>query len=326
MGRVLVTGATGFLGGSLVRSLVTEKVDVIATGRNEQLLVQLPMADCNRFVWDMAEPMDENLLATLGGVTAIVHCAAYSSAWGHQRQFWSANVDGTQNCLDLASKLNVRHFVHVSTPAVYFKFEDQIGIRETQPLPKPINAYAETKAIAEQRVRDSGVPFSILRPRGIYGAGDTALLPRLLKAAATGPLPRFRNGAAKTDITYVEDVVFAIMATLNAGTAATGEVFNVSGGDALPIGEIVEKACAASGTRVRWRNLPVAPALAAVRLGEGIARLRKNQPEPRVTAYGLGIFAYSQTLDISKAQRLLNWQPRISFDEGLSRTFSEQSA
>ncbi len=305
----------------MVRHLAREKIDVVATGRNAQLLAQLPVSDRDRFVWDIAEPLNEKLLATLNNVTAIVHCAAFSSAWGDLRHFWNANVEGTQNCIDVASKLGVDHFIQVSTPAVYFKFEDQVSIAETQSLPKPINTYAETKAIAEKRVRESGVSFSILRPRGIYGAGDAALLPRLLKAAATGPLPRFRNGVSQTDITHVEDVVSAILATLKAN--ATGEVFNISGGVALPIEEIVEKACAASDIALRWRNLPIRPTLAAVRLNEGIARLRKNQPEPRVTAYGLGIFAYSQTLNISKAKRLLNWQPQISFDEGLALTFSE---
>ena len=319
--RVLVTGATGFLGGALVRRLVHDRVAVVATGRNVAALEALPLTERDRFAWDLASPADGALQEVLGGVTTIVHCAALSSAWGPAADFRRANVHGTRHCLDLAKRLGVEHFVHLSTPAVYFRFQDQIGVTEDQALPEPVNAYARTKALAEACVRQGAVPWTIIRPRGIYGAGDTALLPRLLRAARAGPLPRLRGGIARTDLTHVEDVVDAIVATLAAGRDAAGMVFNVSGGEALPIETIVERACAANGVDARWRDLPIGPTLAAVRTNEWIARLCGRRTEPRITAYGLGVFAYSQTLDISKARAVLGWTPRITFAEGLTRTF-----
>ncbi|TQX85178.1 MULTISPECIES: NAD-dependent epimerase/dehydratase family protein [Rhizobium] len=321
MARYLVTGATGFLGGELVRRLREEGCDIIATGRDEGKLSALPISDKNRLALDlsMLEPAD--LRWQLDGVTHIVHCAALSSPWGLRADFERANIVATDKVIALAGMLQVQHLIHISTPAVYFRFQDQLNIAEDATLPKPVSDYARTKAIADGRVLTSGLPHTIIRPRGIYGVRDTALLPRLIRAARTGTLPRFRGGRAVTDITHVADVVEAILSVIRQPAQAIGRVFNISGGEALPIRQIVDQATTAVGITPRWRDLPVMPVLAAVRVAELAARLHPARPEPLVTAYGLGIFAYSQTLDLSNARRHLQWRPRISFAEGLLRTF-----
>lgn len=321
MARYLVTGATGFLGGELVRRLHDDGCDVLATGRDAGKLAALPVPDRNRLALDLSRIAPADLTGSLAGVTHIVHCAALSSPWGRRSDFELANIVATEKIIALATMLQVRHLVHVSTPAVYFRFRDQLNIAEDAALPRPVNEYARSKAIADSRVIESGLPYTIIRPRGIYGAGDTALLPRLIRAAKAGPLPRFRGGKAVTDITHVTDVVEAILCAMHRPSQALGRIFNISGGQALPIRQIVERSAAASDIIPRWRNLPVGPALAAVRLAECAARLHPARPEPRVTAYGLGIFAFSQTLDLSSARQHLEWQPKISFEEGLSRTF-----
>ncbi|MEP3277240.1 MAG: NAD(P)-dependent oxidoreductase [Stappiaceae bacterium] len=321
MSTVLVTGATGFLGGALARRLYNSDFQVLATGRNRQALTALSLPASNKITCDFSKPLPAEIQTHFNDVDIIVHCAALSSAWGRDADFWDSNVLATEQLLTIARSINVDHFIHISTPAVYFKFEDQFDVRETRVLPSPVNAYARTKAVAEERVLASGVPATIMRPRGIYGVGDSALMPRLLRAAQSGPLPRFRNGSVRTDITHIDDVVDAIIAAFKAKRTAIGEVFNVSGGDAIPIVEIAERACSAYGTNVRWRDLPVGIALLLTKMNEKVARLRKEQSEPRITAYGLGVFAYSQTLDISKARTLLDWVPKVSFDEGLRRTF-----
>ncbi|MBB4009804.1 NAD-dependent epimerase/dehydratase family protein [Allorhizobium taibaishanense] len=322
MARYLVTGATGFLGGELVRRLHAEDCNVIATGRDHTKLSALPLADKNKLALDLSTMEPGDLRQQFNGVTHIIHCAALSSPWGRRTCFERANVVVTNNVIALAKMLQVQHLVHISTPAVYFRFEDQFNIAEDMALPKPVNDYARTKAVADGHVLASGLPYTIIRPRGIYGAGDNALLPRLLRAAKTGALPRFRRGRAVTDVTHVSDVVEAILSVMRQPAQAIGRIFNISGGEALPISQIVDQAAAASGIVPRWRDLPVMPVLVAVRAGELAARLHPARPEPSVTAYGLGIFAFSQTLDLSNARHHLNWRPKVSFPEGLKLTFS----
>lgn len=319
MERIAITGATGFLGGALCQRLLASGAPVLALGRDREKLAGLSALGAETLAHDLSTgpPAPQH-----APICSVVHCAALSSAWGPHAAFHSANVDGTRAALEFARTSGAQRFVHISTPSLYFRFRDQPGIREDAPLPPPVNAYAATKRQAEDLVRDE-TRFNtlILRPRGIYGKGDTALLPRLLRAAQSGPLPLIRDGAAETDLTHVEDVVDAVIAALNAPENLSARVFNISGGDPLPVRRIAEAAAAKCGFPVRWRRMPAAAVLGAARVLELGANLHPKRPEPRVTAYGAGVFAFTQTLDLAAARTHLRWAPRISFEEGLARTF-----
>ena len=315
-GRVLITGATGFLGGTVLRMLQAQGRPVLAQGRDPGRLAALGAPVLR---WDLTQPPPDT--PELAGVDAMVHCAALSAPFGRLAEFHAANVQGTAAVLALARRLQVRRFVHISSPSVLFAPRDQLALDETTPLPPPCTPYARTKARAEALVLAApDLSPVILRPRGLYGCGDTALLPRLLQAARTRPLPLFRGGRARIDLTHVEDAAAAVLAALDAGPEAAGEVFHISGGEVLPVTEIASRACARAGVPLRWRRMPLAPALLAAGAMERLALLT-GAGEPAVTRYGLALFAYAQSLDISKASRSLGWSPRISFAEGLDRTF-----
>lgn len=320
---VLITGATGFLGGHLVRRLRGMDVNVLAVGRNTAKLAALESIGCDVLNHDISMPFSTDAGARCD---AIVHCAALSAPFGKRASFIRANVDGTRHVLDLASRLGAHRFIHISTPSVYFSYCDQMHIAENALIPKPVNAYAETKRMAEILVQSQNtIDAIILRPRGIYGPDDTALLPRVLRAARARPLPLLRDGAAKIDLTFVDDVVDAILASLLANKAAIGEVFNISGGKVLPIHDIVQACCDQAGVTPRWRKMPLTPTLWAARGIEALAKLSPGGREPAITPYGLGLFAYAQSLDISKANRMLNWSPKVSFAQGLDATFEAQA-
>lgn len=321
--RVLVTGATGFLGGALIYALRRQGDQPVALGRNPARCEALRAEGFETHFTDLSRRPDRALVKAIGAADAVVHCAALSSPWGPYEAFRMANFEGTRSALDLADALGSRRFVNISSPTVTFEMRDRIDVPETAPLPKPINAYAATKAEAERLVLSRGDLHPVnLRPRGIYGACETTLIPRLVKAVQRGPLPLLRGGVAAIDLTHVDDVVSAILAALAPDTRIDGETFHISGGEMLPVGEIVEQVCARLKVDVRWRPVPFALALSAVRLGEGLARLRSSGREPRVTAYTLGLFAFRQSLAIDKARRLLHWQPAVSFEEGLEKTLT----
>ncbi|MCF2870671.1 NAD(P)-dependent oxidoreductase [Octadecabacter sp. G9-8] len=318
--RVLVTGATGFLAGHVVAELTRRGIDIVAVGRNEAKLAGL---GCAVLKHDISRPFSSN---DVPDIDAIVHCAALSAPFGSRKDFMAANVDGTGNLLDLAGKKQVQRVVHVSTPSVYFSYQDQLDIAENHPLPPPVNHYAQTKAMAEDMVMQQlGHHSIILRPRGIYGPGDTALLPRVLQAANQRPLPLLRGGQAAIDLTYVSDVVDAIITALAAPDDACGEAYNVSGGEMLPVRAIVDQACQRAGITPRWRKVPLRVAMGVAAASETIAAWRKGAPEPAITRYGLGLFAYRQSLDIHKARTHLGWSPKVRFKEGLARTFEGMS-
>ena len=316
MKRVLITGATGFLGGHLATHLRAKGFEIVATGRNERKLAKLQAQGFSAFQHDFSLSVPH-----CDPVDAIVHCAALSSPFGRLKEFQRANVKATRNVVKLAHKMRVARVVNISSPTLYFAFKDTISITENAPLPPPINHYARTKAIAENLMMAAPEVGCVnLRPRGLYGTGDTSLLPRILHAAKRGPLPVFRHGLASIDLTHVQDVCRAIEAALLANNSAVGQTFNISGGEPLPIRKIVDTVCTQLGVSVRWRKTPLLPARALARALELSAAMIPHMKEPRVTAYTLGLFAFQQSLNIEKAKNLLGWEPQVRFAEGLGLT------
>lgn len=314
----LITGASGFLGSALAAS---SKGRVLALGRDPQRCA----ATAERLgiavtPLDLAAPDAAEVLirmAKAAGVQRIVHAAALSAPWGKPVAFHRANVMGTQTILQVAEAIGASRMVHISTPAVCFGFADQELVSEAMPLPPAVTPYAASKRMAEDMALMAGCV--VLRPRGIYGAADRALIPRLVRAMRSGPLPLLRDGRAATDLTHIDDVVSSIWAAL-AVPKAQGRVFNISGGTALPICEVIGAIAARTASPARWRRVPMPLAMSVARAMELSAAFTGK--EPRITRYGLGFFAYRQTLDISQAKAVLGWQPKIGFDEGLARTFA----
>ncbi|MEB3269986.1 MAG: NAD(P)-dependent oxidoreductase [Leptolyngbya sp.] len=318
MSGIIITGATGFLGGVLARRLAASGEHVMAVGRSKDKLGDLQALGIEAHSLDLSDPQ-----SPLPGVKAdaIVHCAALSTPWGRREAFLGANVTGTRTAIALARAAGVNRLIHVSTPSLYFRFEDQDSVQEDSPLPQPVNAYADSKLKAEALVlAASDLDPIILRPRGLYGVGDTSLLPRLLRAAAGRPLPLMRGGRAATDLTHVDDLVGSVLAALHV-SRPDRRIFNISGGQALRVRDIAERAGKLAGVSVRWRSVPVGLVRAYARSAETACALLPGRPEPPITEYGVGLFAYRQTLDISEAARGLGWRPSIDFDEGLRRTF-----
>lgn len=321
MSRILVTGAGGFLGARVTRQLGRDGHDVIALGRSAASLQSLEDVPVSAVVCDLADEVSLSSLA-LGRLDSVVHCAGLSSNWGPRRDFERHNITATARLLEQAKTWGAPHFVHVSSSSVYFRFCDQLAVSETSVLPPPVNHYAWSKAAAEKLVRAASLPTTILRPRGIYGYGDRALLPRLLRAAARGPLPSFNSGRAVIDLTHVDDVAAAIACVVAHGRKAAGSVYNVSGGEAVSIRDIIGRSAELAGIAVRWRDTPWPVAIVAIRALERFHRAFMPKVEPIVTAYSAGLLAFSQSLDLSAIRHDLGWTPRISFDEGLARTFA----
>ncbi len=314
----LITGASGFLGSALAASA---QGGVLALGRDPQRCAAaaerlgIPVVPL-----DLAGPEAVDVLtrmAKAAGVQRIVHAAALSAPWGKPVAFHRANVMGTQTILQVAEAIGAASVVHMSTPAIAFRFADQEALAEDAPLPPAVNPYAASKRMAEDMALMAGCV--VLRPRGVYGTGDRALIPRLLRAVRTGPLPILRDGRAATDFTHIDDVVASIWAAL-AVPKAQGRVFNISGGTALPIREVIAAVARQHGIAARWVRLPLPLVMAVARGMELTAALTGK--EPQITRYGVGFLAYRQTLDISMAKAILGWQPKVSFDEGLARTFA----
>ncbi len=320
MAGILVTGATGFIGGNVARALAAAGHRVLATGRDPVRLAAVAAASGAAVPADLACDRLEPLVT---GCEVVVHCAALSSPWGERAMFERANVLATERLLAAASAQGVRRFVHFSSPSIYFRLADQRNIPERFVPPRRwINAYAQTKWASELRVRDAhhaSMTRVILRPRAVFGEGDRAIFPRILRLAERGWFPYVGGGHAQIDVTHIANVVDAVQAAIELPHTHEAQVFNISNGEPMAVRELLARLFDAAGMTVRPVYLPRTAALVLGAMAEAAARLRPGSPEPRLTRYGVGVLGYSQTLDISKAQRVLGYRPRVSVDEGIRR-------
>jgi nucleoside-diphosphate-sugar epimerase len=320
--RALVTGATGFLGAALAVRL--HQLGYAVTGLGRDLYRGRALAASGpRFVsCDLA---DYTAVANAAaGHDWVFHCAALSSPWGSYDQFHRANVIATQNVVAATREAGAARLIHVSTPSIYVDDRDRFDIREDEPLPKSsINHYAATKRLAEAIVDEAsarGLPAITIRPQGIFGPGDRTIFPRLIRVARRGRIPVIGDGRNLVDVTYVDNVVDALVACMESPPATLGRKYNITNGEPVRNYEFIERMLAAVGVQYKKVRVPFFVAYhAAHALELAFARPALSRYEPPLTRYSVTVLGKSRTLDIAAARAELGYRPRVGLDEGIAR-------
>lgn len=317
--RVLVTGATGFLGKQLTLRLHQLGWDVLATGRN---LTEGERFKDQGISFAYADLENENTIVSLcKGREIIFHCGAFSSPWGPYETFYQSNVLGTKHVIRGCQKHGVGRLVYVSTPSIYFNYRNRLLISEQDPLPlKKVNAYATTKWIAEQEIDlayQEGLSVVTIRPRALFGPGDRTILPRLLQANKAGALPLIKNGKVLLDVTYVENVVDALLLCATSGVHTLGKKYNITNDDPVYIGDFLNQLLDRLEEPKHFKSMSYITAYTVATLMEFAAVISKK--EPVLTRYTVGLLGKNQTLDIGAAKNELNYVPRVNIAEGIER-------
>ncbi|KAF3887521.1 MULTISPECIES: NAD-dependent epimerase/dehydratase family protein [Nostocales] len=317
--NILVTGGTGFLGQHLALRLQSLGHHVSVLGRNQKIGKQLEAEGFKFLPIDLRDK--EATVTACQGQDSVFHCAALSSPWGKYRDFYDSNVVATRHIIQGCQEWGVKRLIHVSTPSIYFNFCHRFNIRENDPLPKiPANAYAETKLLAEQeidRAHQQGFPVITIRPRSIVGPGDTAIFPRLLQASSRIGIPLINQGKACIDVTYVDNVVDALLLCQNAPDTSLGKKFNITNGQPIELRNLLEMLSQQLGYPLKFTPYPYKIANLAATAMEFFSKSILFGKEPVLTRYKVGVLAFSQTLDITAARTELGYQPRVSLEEGL---------
>lgn len=330
--KAIITGATGGLGRNLCAYLLAHGWRVLACGRNSQVG---KMLGTTFQAFDLSQPyaLQKAVISTdFCDADVVFHCAALSSPWGSVQSFYHANVAATEQVMQAMSLLGIPKLVHVSTSSVYFDFTDRLDVCEDFLPAQFANAYAVTKYQAEQTViqyvhKKPEIQAIILRPRGIFGEYDTALLPRLKRVADKGFLPLVCRGGrqgklggqAVVDVTYVGNVVYAMHLAAEA-LIDDGSVplINITNDEPMTITNIYTQVVEHLGLKVRFKTIPYR-FLATVAAGMECAAKAGFTQEPMLTRYGLGMIAFDQTLNLENARKYLNYQPVYRVEEGLQR-------
>ena len=314
---VLVTGATGFLGQYLVRRLAG-RYRVLALGRDREKGKRLEQLGATFCPGDFTD--GESCAGYFNGVKYVIHAGALSTVWGRWEDFYRTNVLATARIAGWCREKGVRRLVYISSPSIYTEMRDQYGIREEDaPVQNDLNGYIRSKLMGEREIHkweSKGLETVILRPRGLIGIGDNSLVPRLLRANAGIGLPLFRGGCNLVDLTSVENVAQACELAMTA-EGASGQIFNITNGEPAEFGELLEQFLSAAGETPHYRRLPFGLVYCLAAGLERIYRLLRLSGEPPLTRYTVCTLGFAQTMDISRARKILKYQPEKALKESI---------
>lgn len=274
--RVHVTGASGFLGSSVVPRLVEQGHDVTALARSSAAAARVTALGAQPLAGDLDDPASLDAAFGDSGAEALVNLA--SLGFGHAPAIVAA-----------AEEAGLKRAVFVSTTAVFTTLD------------------AGSKAVrlaAEQAVRDSALDWTIVRPTMIYGTPadrNMARLLQLLRRSPAVPLPG--GGQRLQQPVHVEDLACAIVAAVESPLAA-GHAYDLAGPEPLTLREVITEAAAAVNRSPRLVTVPLAPAVTVLGLYERIAT------RPRITAEQLRRLGEDKAFDIDDARRDLGFNPR----------------
>jgi nucleoside-diphosphate-sugar epimerase len=322
--EVLVTGGAGFLGQALCRALLAEGHAVSSFQRSHS--PALEAMGVRQLRGDLADAGAVH--AAFEGQDAIFHNAAKAGAWGSHASYFSANVTGTRNVLAAMRAHGIGKLVYTSTPSVAHSGRTPVeGGNETDtPYGQGFKApYPATKLIAEEEVlaaNDATLATVALRPRLIWGPGDTQLLPRLVDRARAGRLRFIGGGHNRMDTTYIDNAAQAhvdAFKVLAPGAANAGKAYFISNGEPRPVRQIVNDMLAAAGVAPVTGSVPYPVAYAAGALLEGVWTAFRLKGEPPMTRFLAEQLSTPHWYDISAAQRDFGYTPKITTAEGLQR-------
>jgi nucleoside-diphosphate-sugar epimerase len=312
--KILVTGATGFLGSRIVEQLLETKATLRTTGRRKLPARSLP----GYHPADLSELQQVESL--VDGVETIIHTAALIHGHGvakhHDDEFWRLNTNGTESLIRVAAAAGCRRFVHVSSISVYGTARPPY--EATTPC-QPVSIYAKSKLAAEQiaaRIaRDTGMQLVILRMAPICGEGARGNVDRLIRAIDRRRFVWVGTGANRKSMVHVDDAASACVAAATVPWTGRVGIYNIAA-PACTMQEIVSVIAEGLGRRVPKLRLP---AHVPLRVFDGARRIPVFETIARPAYSLLDKWLCDEIYDSADFQAGFNWQPSCEVRETLIR-------
>ena len=313
--RIFVTGASGFVGGAATRHLVASGHDVRAMSRSEKADAAIEALGARAVRCDLESVTAEHI----GDGEAVLHCAAFVEQWGPKDAWQRFNIDGTARTLAAAKQAGAKRFIHISTESVLWRGQHLRNVDETCPL--ALNSsypYSSTKAHAEVLVREAASPdFTtiIVRPRFIWGPGDTTLLPAIRAMAKNGRWLWIDGGRAMTSTTHIDNLVHAIDLVLTRGRG--GEAYFVLDDGVHTMKQMITGIAASENITLPDKQIPAWLADFIGAACESVWGAFGLKSEPPLTRFSAMIMSRDAILKDDKARAELGYAPVISVAVGL---------
>ena len=323
--NILVTGGGGFLGQALCRALLAQGHAVTSFSRSRH--PALDALGVRQLQGDLAD-RDAVLAGFAEGFDAVLHNAAKAGTWGSQRSYFDANVTGTRNVIAACRAHGIGKLVHTSTPSVVHRATHPVEGASADEVPygEGVKAhYAATKIIAEREVlaaNDAALATVALRPRLIWGPGDTQILPKLVARARSGRLRLVGNGDNLVDTTYIDNAAQAhlqALACLQPGAACAGRAYFISNGEPWPLREVLNGLLRAADAPEVRKTIPFRVAYALGAACEGAWSALPLSGEPPMTRFLAEQLSTAHWYSMAPATRDFGYVPKVSMMEGLER-------
>ncbi|ELV2782742.1 NAD(P)-dependent oxidoreductase [Enterobacter cloacae] len=314
--KILVTGASGFIGGAFMRRFAdVENLTLYGVGRREH--TNLPASVVYTSV--ALEKLDE--LDFVPDV--VIHAAGRPSPWGTTHEYYRDNVETTRHVINFCHRRGFPRLLFISSAAVYYRFKHQVGLQEDDSIgPEFTSEYGRSKRQAEQLVELYSGEKTILRPCAVFGEGDRLLVPPLLAAAKKGRLMKLRCDGehVQADIMHVDVLCDYLMRAVTHRSLRP--CYNLSANRTVETERLLIDVLRQLGLPQPKKTVHLSTAMffaiALERIWRGLALMG----EPPITRFGVSVFGYTNTLDVTCMLEDFG-QPSVDFDTSLG-TFLKQ--
>ena len=313
--RILVTGATGFIGRHLARSLSKKRHKVRCLVRDTGKAEDLKGMGIELWTGDITDKKTLNGITE--GIDVVFHLAAVgdinATAGRYFEKYRTVNVKGTRNLLEECTKHKVKRFVHFSSVAAMgnLKKEGPIdeGDRCRPKTPYEMSKY-ESERVCLSFWRTNKVPVVILRPTMVYGEGERKEANKIEKSARLGLVPIMGNGENLISMVNVGDVVRAAILASKRGKPGEAYIIN---GEQYTWNDLVDMIAKKMGIRATKLHVPIYLSILPVALVEKASSLLGVVPP--FTSERLESLSAIRSYDISKARRHLGFKPKVMFSD-----------
>lgn len=320
MKKIAVTGGGGFVGGAIVKIALENNIECTVIGRNRYPLIEKMGANC--LTGDIRDL--DFLKRSFKGVDTVFHVAALAGIWGPWRQYYSINVQGTENVISACRHNAIPSLVYTSTPSVVFNRDNIEGGDETLPYAeKFLCNYAKSKVLAERCILEansSELSTCAIRPHLVWGPGDPHLIPRLLEKGRKRQLKMVGDGKNLVDISYVDNVAYAHFLAgknLNDSGTAAGKAYFVSQDSPVSLWDWINELFLRLGIEPVVDGVPFQVGYVVGGVLEGCHFLFRRETEPKMTRFLAEQLAKSHYFNISRIKNDLGYRPIVSTDEGV---------
>ncbi len=317
---ILVTGASGLLGERLVNTLSVQNKRVRILARTTSNLSNLDRSRVDVHIGDITERGSLNGL--MDGIETVYHCAG-KLGLGRREEFYSTNIEGTENLLKEAVDSGVSRFVHVSSVAVMSEYLDHLGSDEDAPYASWwTEPYTPSKIEGEKMAlrygRMGALEVVVIRPSWIWGPGDTNTA-TLGKAVMSGLMPHVGSGDNILSLTYISNIVHAL---LLAGKAerASGEIFLITDGTEVTQKQLLQAFANRLNPNARELSIPFSLAYQAAHIYEIMNRATGWRLPDTTSRHSICVGGKNFKFSLRKAGSILGYRPPVSFDRAVDET------